>query len=312
MFSSPIVSRHQKAPKIIGITLTSLALSFGMVAAAATASGAAAPATTKALPAPQCASCSAGRAGSAAVFSSARTISTSTRKTHGVRPLATVDENNWAGYVATGKAYTAVYGKWIVPTAHCGALENSASVTFVGLGIGTGTTEQIGTESACVNGVPTYSVWENPQYQVSATSEVSAGQQMIAGVCSESASYAPPQGGSCFNLSGTGTNYSVFLNDDGSPASETPIWSLVGGRAGSPAALASAEWITSRPSGYSALTNFGTVDFTGADATDAAGASLPVFGFPNTQVWMNDGAMEAVATGLSANGSSFDDVWLHS
>jgi Peptidase A4 family len=266
MSTLPTRSSHRKAARVLGGALASVALSLGMIAVAATASGAATPAAAKA-------------------------------KAHGVRPLtSTVLTSNWDGYVATGEKFDLVEGHWTVPTAHCGVLENSAAVTFVGLGIGTGTTEQMGTESACVNGIPKYYVWTNPSLLSPAADTVKPGDNVEVEVVDATAA---------------GTKYDLSLFDQGG-ASGDVAWTWAPVASGSPNALATAEWITARPSGYSSLTNFGTVTFTGAGADVVNGDGNPISALPNTEDWMNNGNLEAVATSLSVAGSTFSDVWAHS
>ncbi len=67
--------------------------------------------------------------------------------------------SNWAGYVVKVPrgAFYQVFGGWVVPTVTCSPGENSASSTWVGLG-GSQVEDlyQIGTNSRCIDGVPTY------------------------------------------------------------------------------------------------------------------------------------------------------------
>lgn len=71
--------------------------------------------------------------------------------------------NNWAGFVVTGAvgSVSDVKGSWIVPSvASCSKGENSFSSFWIGIdGYGSSTVEQIGTDSDCSRGVPTYFAW---------------------------------------------------------------------------------------------------------------------------------------------------------
>jgi len=71
--------------------------------------------------------------------------------------------NNWAGFVVTGAvgSVSDVKGSWIVPlVASCSPGENSFSSFWIGIdGYGSSTVEQIGSDSDCSRGVPTYFAW---------------------------------------------------------------------------------------------------------------------------------------------------------
>ncbi len=287
---SSLTTRSRKAQKVIGTTLASVALSFGTVAAAA-ASGAATPVAAKAQPAPQCTGCSAGRKGAVAVVSAARALSTPLT-VRGVRPMTTpVLTDNWAGYVATGQKFKGVDAWFTVPTAHCAAGENSASVTFVGLGIGAGSTVQIGTSSYCNWGVTSYSVWTNPPLVVPAADKVKPGDQVLASIGS----------------SNVGTQYSLMLEDLGSNPCCAPGGFLFEPQVTGPAAtFASAEWVTARPTTYSSLTNFGTVNFNSASA-QVGNSSGSASSLQATPVWFDNGITGAAPTSLSSGGTFSDD-----
>jgi hypothetical protein len=69
---------------------------------------------------------------------------------------------NWSGYVVTGPTVSIsdVTGSWVVPPVSCAAGETSAASFWIGIdGYSSPTVEQIGTDSDCQNGVPTYFAW---------------------------------------------------------------------------------------------------------------------------------------------------------
>ncbi len=67
---------------------------------------------------------------------------------------------NWAGYVEYGTIFNSVAGSWVVPTVTCAAGSNLLSMQWVGIdGQSSPTVEQVGTQTGCSNGVPTYNAW---------------------------------------------------------------------------------------------------------------------------------------------------------
>src|SRR5437588_1830204 len=67
---------------------------------------------------------------------------------------------NWSGYAVTGSGATHVIGSWTQPAVTCAAGENSWSSPWVGIdGDTSNTVEQIGTDSDCRNGTPSYYAW---------------------------------------------------------------------------------------------------------------------------------------------------------
>jgi hypothetical protein len=295
MSNSPIHSG--KASKVIGIALASATLSLGIVATAATASSAATPATTKALPAPKCTGCSAGPKGAVAVLSAAQTPSTPLT-VRGLRPHTTsVLTPNWSGYVATGVKYQWVWGDWTVPTATCTAGENSASTTWVGLGLPTGLNiaVQMGTTSACVNGQAKYALWMNPAPAVPISYTVRPGTVVGAGVEVNS-------------TSATASNYYLWMNVGPDSTTVASANLTVPGTT----APTSAEWITAWPVGSPKLTNFGTVNFQGAEAFTATNGGGAVSTLPNTEeVYLDNSAGVTTSSGLYGSGYDFSDYWIH-
>jgi hypothetical protein len=74
-----------------------------------------------------------------------------------------VDSTNWSGYAVTGGngSVSDVRGSWIVPSANCSNSPSTSYASFwVGIdGYSSNTVEQIGTDSDCESGQPTYYVW---------------------------------------------------------------------------------------------------------------------------------------------------------
>ena len=70
---------------------------------------------------------------------------------------------NWSGYAVTGVSgsVTNVKGSWVVPTVDCSKSPSTSYASFwVGIdGYSSNTVEQIGTDSDCSSGTPTYYAW---------------------------------------------------------------------------------------------------------------------------------------------------------
>lgn len=71
---------------------------------------------------------------------------------------------NWAGYAVSGSTFTDVKGTWVQPGVTCPTFSSSYSAFWVGLGgflggNGNGGLEQIGTDSDCHFGNPSYTAW---------------------------------------------------------------------------------------------------------------------------------------------------------
>lgn len=163
----------------------------------------------------------------------------------------------WAGYAASGSAgaFNNVSASWTQPSVSCNPGETSYSSYWVGLdGLNSRTVEQIGTDSDCVNGTPTYYAWYEiypKQTKVISSVSISPNDPITASV-----SYAPPA------AHGHGT-FTVSLNDSKSASFLTS--------AKSPSAQrSSAEVIVEAPSsnhgpfGALPLSDFNTVSFSNA------------------------------------------------
>jgi hypothetical protein len=175
----------------------------------------------------------------------------------------TVTSSNWAGYAASGGtgAYTSVASSWVQPAARC-SFGDQYSAFWVGLdGYSSGTVEQTGSEADCIGRTAQYSAWYEmyPAYPVYFNNTVRAGDHF-----SGSVSYV------------SGSQFQVTLTDSTQGWTHTVIQSVPG------AARSSAEVITEAPcctawGGTLPLTNFGSVNFTGATVNSAGlCASNPV------------------------------------
>ena len=82
---------------------------------------------------------------------------------HRMRDDGTADSYNWSGYVVTGTtgSVTSVSGSWTIPASTCSRGSAAEYASFwVGIdGWSSATVEQIGTDSDCSNGTPSYYAW---------------------------------------------------------------------------------------------------------------------------------------------------------
>jgi Peptidase A4 family len=177
-----------------------------------------------------------------------------------VRAATTSVSSNWAGYAVTGRTFRHVTGTWVVPTLDCSS-GAGYSAAWVGLGGYAETSqalEQTGTEADCNGrGAAHYSAWYElvPSPAVTGGMTVRAGDRISASV------------------DVLGTRVRLHLSNLTTGASLTKS-----ARMSSPE-TSSAEWIVEAPSACDAadrcsqlpLGDFGTVSFTRAAATTAAG-----------------------------------------
>jgi Peptidase A4 family len=166
---------------------------------------------------------------------------------------AAATSTNWSGYAAAGQAgtFTSVSSSWTQPAVTCGAQQTFSSF-WVGLdGDGTQSVEQTGTEADCSGGAAAYQGWWEmfPAAPVFYNQPVKPGDAMSASVTAN--------GGGAFTLT---------LSD------QTGNWTQTTQQTSQTAQLGSAEVIAEAPSsqnGVLPLSNFGTVNFTNAEADNA-------------------------------------------
>ena len=216
-----------------------------------------------------------------------------------------VTSSNWSGYAVTGAdgSVTDVKGSWIVPAIQgsCGTA-NSYSSFWVGIdGFSSNTVEQIGTDSDCHNGVPTYYAWfefyPHPSFTISLS--IKPGDVISANV----------------HYGGAG-KFTVSLQDVTTGRSFSTSVKMSNAR------RSSAEWIAEAPSsgGVLPLANFGTADY-GMNYTNQSNTCYakvgttagPIGSFEsNKEITMvnSSGATKAIPSGLSPDGSSFSDSWI--
>ena len=197
---------------------------------------------------------------------------------------------NWAGYAATSSTpFTGVTASWTQPTATCTSGKQYAAF-WAGLdGYDNSTVEQTGTEVDCSSGSPTYTPWyefyPNGQAMTWPGDTVKPGDRLTATV-----TYAAAAG------------FKVTLTDTpqvGSGWTATAAETTAQGATS--ATRTSAEVITEAPTvngEIAPLTNFGSVNFTGAATTTATAGtpSTPLFSLDPVEITMPDTTVSSLSS----------------
>lgn len=211
--------------------------------------------------------------------------------------------SNWSGYAATGGVFSSVSADWIVPTISCAPSSTTFSSQWIGIdGYSSDTVEQDGTEADCSSGTPYYGAW----YEMYGDASVSGGYEVPL-----SNTVAPGDAMSA-TVSLTGATWTLAIAD----ATQNWHYSINIANPSSPApAQTSAEWIAERPEvcgttcGLATLSNFGSVTFTNATATDASATNAPISSFANTPMEMVGSTVLAIPGPLATGGGGFTDTW---
>jgi hypothetical protein len=217
----------------------------------------------------------------------------------------TVQSTNWSGYAVTSPTqFTNVVGTWTQPTATCARNSTTYASFWVGLdGYSSSSVEQLGTDTDCSRGIPSYYAWYEmyPANSVSLSKNkypVSAGDSLTASVTRN------------------GTSYTLAISDT------TRGWKFSQAATGSDA-NSSAEWVAEAPElcnifycQLASLTNFGTVKMSGAQAA-VGGSNSPISAFADSAgphemtMVTNSGVTKAQPTSLTSDGEGFSDKWSH-
>ena len=239
----------------------------------------------------------------------------------GERHATPVSSDNWGGYADTNDTFSAVASSWTEPTVNCagGASGGSlglggltgiagsllggpaaASAFWVGLdGYSSSSVEQIGTDSDCDAGSPSYYAWyemyPNPSVTLPTTDAVHPGDRITALVSSNAA----------------GSSFTLMIKD------ATAGWTFSTTQAGSGFARSSAEVIAEAPSECTLvfcneipLADFGQVGYSGSSLADSAGKQGSLSAFNANEITMSDnGTTLATPSSLSSDGSSFSMTW---
>ena len=206
-----------------------------------------------------------------------------------------VTSSNWSGYaVTTAKdSVSDVKGSWVVPSVTCNSTDAYAAF-WVGIdGYGSSTVEQIGTDSDCVNGKPTYYAWFEfyPHFSYNIDSvAVKPGDVISAEV----------------NYTANG-RFAVSISVNGGPRFSTSTKL-------SQATRSSAEWIIEAVwgAGVLPLADFNSVSYSADNAT--VGKTSNPIGLITGDVLAitmtaDNGATKSKPSALSSDQSSFTDLW---
>jgi hypothetical protein len=207
---------------------------------------------------------------------------------------------NWAGYAVLtsltspqNDAVSDVKGSWTVPSVDCSVTKSAYASFWIGIdGYSSNSVEQIGTDSDCSSGKPTYYAWYEmyPKYPVNLKLKISPGDTISAEV-----QYLGKSG---FKLTITDTKTGTFSTTEKSPSAKR----------------SSAEWIAEAPwsSGVLPLANFGTVTFQSAQAT-LNGHTGPIsdaaWTYDRMDMVSSSGSQKAVTSALTSSGTSFSVKW---
>ena len=227
-----------------------------------------------------------------------------------------MSSSNWAGYADTNDTFNSVSSSWTEPMVNCSNSGTSlssllgassllggpgaASAFWVGLdGYNSTSVEQLGTDSDCDSGTPSYYAWyemyPNPSVTLPSQYPVQPGDQMSASVAANSA----------------GTSFTLEMED------ATAGWTFSTTQTGSGFARSSAEVIAEAPSSCSLLfcsevplADFGQINFSGSGVIDSAGTDGSLSTFDANEITMADnGTTLATPSSLSSDGSSFSVKW---
>jgi peptidase A4-like protein len=198
---------------------------------------------------------------------------------------------NWSGYAVNGTGATHVIGTWTQPTANCASRENSWSSPWVGIdGNTSNTVEQIGTDTDCSNGTPSYYAW----YEMYPKSLV-----VIPITVTPRHSYTGEV------TSTTPGTFVLKLTDNSTPA----VAPFVIQQTSKKARATSVEWVMEGPS-RGLLTDFGSVGFTGASGAFGAQSVTPSSSNAQQIIMVTQqGVPRAVPS--DASGDSFSVGWQH-
>jgi hypothetical protein len=217
-----------------------------------------------------------------------------------------VTSTNWSGYATeSGSKFTYVTGTWTQPSVTCSSRSAQYASFWAGIdGYSSDSVEQLGTDSDCTGkNSPSYYAWYEmyPANSVdisTSTYPVKPGDTMTASV------------------SVSGTSFTLKLTDS------TKGWTFSTTQSGSGLSQSSAELIAESPEICSVrcklaqLADFGTVNFSNAQAAVSGGSAEPFSSFTSDsgphEIVMDtsNGTVRAQPSALN-NGEAFSIAWEH-
>jgi hypothetical protein len=233
--------------------------------------------------------------------------------------MTQTSSTNWSGYANIQDTYSTVSGSWTEPSVTCAAPSTgllglfgggsaSYSSFWVGIdGYTSSSVEQTGTSADCLSsGQPSYYAWY---------------EMFPAGETSLSTTQYPVSPGDVMTGSVTSTSSSSFTMKLIDGPLSSPKWTFTLTVNGSQSlARSSAEWVAEAPSSCTILfcsalplANFGTVNFTGASATNTSGRTGAIPAFTDAEITMqSNGTVKAQPGPLNSTGTGFSVNFDHS
>jgi hypothetical protein len=198
---------------------------------------------------------------------------------------------NWSGYAVDGTGATYASASWIQPyPTNCSAVPNSWSSPWVGIdGDTSNTVEQIGTDSDCSRGVPTYYAWWEMYPKKLAT--ISAIKVHPGDGFTATVSYASD--GFTMTLADTTTGAHFATTQSSNKVQRSSV-----------------EWIMEGPSSAN-LTDFNSISFTSASATIGGQTVSPGSASAEPITMATTQGISRAVPGLSGT-SAFGVTWQHS
>lgn len=253
---------------------------------------------------------------------------------------------NWSGYAvaaatapatpttSTGVKVTTVSGSWVVPTATCTGRQTQYAAFWIGIdGWYSDTVEQIGTDSDCSTGTPTYYAWYEfyPEASYYACSSTGIGRNQPPCALKNLTPGDVITASVVENTNGTFTATISAATSKGAALGSFSTVYTPNRQTGTPQ-LSSAEWIAEAPcctnsGGTLPLANFGSVTFANATATvNGVKGSIGSFYTDSPATWWACAMVDqttslpvtypppsnelmALPGSLLNNGSSFVDTW---
>jgi hypothetical protein len=213
---------------------------------------------------------------------------------------------NWAGYAVTGGTFSKAVGSWTQPHATCPSPSATQRAAFWigidGFAKTDPTVQQVGTDSDCVKGTPTYYAWfqmfpKAATFLPTSKYPVAPGEAISA------------------QVSGSGKNFTLVIM---AVSGGVTKWRFSTNQTASKVPKdSSAELITEAPCIGSPcqivpLSNFGTINFSGASANGRVLSTASGFKVTKLTMTTKGGAtIKARTSSLSPGGTSFSVTWAH-
>lgn len=198
---------------------------------------------------------------------------------------------NWSGYAYDGSNATSVTGSWTEPPSNCSMVANSWSSPWVGIdGDNSGTVEQTGTDSDCVNGVAYYYAW----WEMYPKSTVVIPSITVHAYDKFTASVTYGASGFVMTLTDTTTGKTFTTTATSKKARRSSV-----------------EWIMEGPSSGN-LTEFGSLSFTSASGIIGGQTVTPASSGADAITMITRQATNRAVPSLNGTKGAFGVTWVGS